>query len=154
MNYIPQELGRSTHFEMRFQESFNYGILVEEGMDEGYTQIPPMILQPFVENSIKHGLLHKAGEKILRIHFRETPEYDYVICTITDNGIGRKKSAELNKVTRHNHNSFSIEAIQKRLDLMRQEKTGRLSITYTDLVDENGLASGTTVSIVIPTFII
>ncbi len=139
--------------KMRFQESFSYEILVEEGMDEGYTQIPPMIIQPFVENSIKHGLLHKAGEKILRIHFRETPEYDYVICTITDNGIGRKKSAELNKVTRHNHNSFSIEAIQKRLDLMRKEKTGRLSITYTDLEDENGRASGTTVSIVIPTFI-
>ncbi len=139
--------------KMRFQENFSYEIIMDEEVDEGYIHIPPMIIQPFVENSIKHGLLHKEGEKKLSIIFQLIPGDEYIACIIRDNGIGRKKAAEIREAANYNYNSFSTEATKKRLQLISKNINDQILVTYTDLKDETGAATGTSVRIMIPTFV-
>ncbi|MBS2099932.1 sensor histidine kinase [Carboxylicivirga linearis] len=80
--------------------------------------IPPMIIQPFVENAIKHGLYpaNKDGKLVIQI----TSDHEALICTITDNGIGRKKSEELKKDSIKVYESRGIELIQKRIDILNE----------------------------------
>lgn len=130
--------------KMRFGQDFDYAITCSENIDESYHQIPPMIVQPFVENSIKHGLLHKQGYKKVTAHFALNEEENILICTVQDNGIGRKKSAEIKSNNRHN--SFSTDSIAQRLQLLNGNET-RQSIIYEDLVDKSGIANGTLVTI-------
>jgi two-component system, LytTR family, sensor kinase len=81
--------------KMRFAEDFDYKITIDKKLDEDYHQLPPMLIQPFVENAVKHGLLHKAGEKKVEVNFQLSDNEQYIIATINDNGIGRTKSAEI-----------------------------------------------------------
>ena len=101
--------------KMRFDNDFEYQINLSPSIDEDYIQIPPMLIQPFVENSIKHGLLHKAGNKELNIYFEENEAENYIKCTIIDNGIGREKSNEIKSKNNLKHQSFSTKSIDKRL---------------------------------------
>lgn len=103
--------------KLRFRENFQYqlnGIKTFENV-----KIPSMIIQPFVENSIKHGLLHKeSGLKIVTIDFFQ--EEEILKCIITDNGVGLKASKEINAKNQNKQISFSTEAIKKRLSLLRK----------------------------------
>lgn len=131
--------------KMRFSEGFNYQIILGENIDEDYHQIPPMLIQPFVENSIKHGLLHKIGEKKLSIWFDLDETEENLICIVEDNGIGRKKSFELKTRRVQQHESFSTSATEERLKLMNNDLKKNDSIVYDDLPD-----GGTKVKITIP----
>lgn len=126
--------------KMRFDNDFTYSISIDDTIDDEYTEIPPMLIQPFVENSIKHGLLHKEGNKTLSIHFSLDADEEFLICTIEDNGIGRKKSEAIK--TKNNHNSFSTESVAQRLQLINNTND---SMRYFDLIDKNGQATGTKV---------
>ncbi|MBK7434124.1 MAG: hypothetical protein IPI66_09665 [Chitinophagaceae bacterium] len=76
----------------RFEGDFNYEVIIDPGIDISCIKIPPMLIQPFVENSIWHGLIPKQdGEKKLILSFAS--EGDEVICKVDDNGIGRRKAA-------------------------------------------------------------
>jgi sensor histidine kinase YesM len=107
-----------------------------------------MLLQPYIENAVKHGLLHKSGEKILIISFENTN--DTLKISIDDNGIGRKKSAELNAVKNKKHHSFATKAIQNRVDLLNQYTQKNISIAYIDKMAPNDQPAGTTVIFSIP----
>lgn len=126
--------------KMRFENDFSYQINFQEDIDDEYIQLPPMLIQPFVENSIKHGLLHKKGLKQLNISFNLNNTEDILTCTIEDNGIGRKKSEEI-KIN-NKHNSFSTESIAQRLQLLNNDNE---NVIYVDLIDENGNGIGTRV---------
>lgn len=126
--------------KMRFENDFSYQINFQEDIDDEYIQLPPMLIQPFVENSIKHGLLHKKGLKQLNISFNLNNTEDILTCTIEDNGIGRKKSEEI-KIN-NKHNSFSTESIAQRLQLLNNDNE---NVNYVDLIDENGNGIGTRV---------
>ncbi len=126
--------------KMRFKTDFDYIITIGTTIDEDYHEIPPMLIQPFVENSIKHGLLHKNGLKKVSIDFKLSDKEDYIICTVEDNGIGRKKSQEIK--TNNKHNSFSTESIAQRLQLLNNNDD---NVIYEDLKDENGNGIGTRV---------
>ncbi len=132
--------------KMRFQNDFEYSVSFSESIDEDYLQLPPMMIQPFVENSIKHGLLHKEGLKKLSINFDLSKNEDFVICTVEDNGVGRTKSSEINANNSNKHISFSTSSIEQRLELLNSKLKLNNLIVYTDLT------SGTKVEIKIPLF--
>lgn len=129
---------------LRFTKDFHFSI---DNQIERDIRIPSMLLQPFVENSIKHGLLHRDGEKNISIKF--TLE-DAVVCTIEDNGIGMEKSKEINKRKRKNHESISVKSIRRRIDILKEVYSSELGVEYVNLYDEKQNPAGTKVIIRIP----
>lgn len=134
--------------KMRFEESFMFNIEVADDIQPEQIRLPSMILQPYVENAIKHGLLHKDDDRKLFIGFKLSGAN--LVVTIDDNGIGRKRSAEINATRSEQHQSFSTHANQTRLELLMQSKNTKLVVEYLDKQDANGQALGTVVTLVIP----
>lgn len=134
--------------KMRFGDEFTFVIARDNQMDESYICIPPMIIQPYVENAIKHGLLHKQGDKQLRMEFAQTGNLLTVI--IDDNGIGRKKAMEHNSRKDGLHRSFASQANGKRLELLNKGSGTQLGVEILDKRDEYGNDTGTRVILTIP----
>ena len=99
----------------RFTGKFDYQLPVASGYED--VQLPPMILQPFVENAIWHGLRYRTGEGLLTVTV-ERQSGDEVLIRITDNGIGRKQSAELKTRNQLSHKSTGMETTVQRLELI------------------------------------
>lgn len=132
----------------RFENDFKFEIKSNFTSDLDNIKIPTMLLQPYVENAVKHGLLHKKEEKYLEINFEK--ENDDLKITIEDNGIGRKKSMELNKIKNKNHQSFATEATQNRIDLLNQFTQRNIHIEISDLENDLGQILGTRVALILP----
>ncbi|MEZ4937165.1 MAG: histidine kinase [Crocinitomicaceae bacterium] len=130
--------------DLRFKNDFEFEIIDHIEQD---IRIPSMLIQPFVENSVKHGLLHKEGQKKIRIEFQLT---DVVICTIEDNGIGRKRSQEINTRKTHKPASVSIKSIENRMEILKDYYQSKLGIKFVDLFDAQGKAIGTRVELRLP----
>lgn len=128
---------------------FDYKITVDGNVEKDYIKIPPMLLQPFVENAIKHGLKHSDGKRgRIDVHFAEKD--GLLECSVTDNGIGRAKAGELSRISKETyHKSTALLVTQERLGLLSENKNIR-SLEITDLYDENGNAAGTSVVVRIP----
>lgn len=133
--------------QLRFGSDFSFSISCSSTVDKNKATLPSMLIQPFVENSIKHGLLHKKGAKKVSVSFEKNGEY--IQCTITDNGIGRKRAQEINERHRRRHQSFGIKATEKRLDLINAGRNKKIQLTITDLYHD-GAPSGTTVVLLFP----
>jgi signal transduction histidine kinase len=131
----------------RFGDDFQFQIQVGPGLSLEMVALPSMIIQPFVENAVKHGLLHQTGSKELRVSF--FAEGDTLVIEIDDNGIGRKRSEELNRIRMERHRSFAVTASQKRIDLLNTGHN-RIGVVYTDKMDAQGRACGTTVKVSLP----
>jgi len=134
--------------KMRFSTDFEYTIQVQNNINKDEIEFPPMLIQPYIENAIKHGLLHKESEKVLTIHFELSNMH--LIVTIDDNGIGRKKAEELNKIKEGKYASFSSQANEKRLEILNKVSGGSLGIQIIDKTDNEKRPTGTTVIITIP----
>ncbi len=132
--------------KLRFGEDFTFTIKTTENLDLDHLVLPPMIIQPFVENSIKHGLLHKKGIKVLEIEFKME---ETLICTISDNGIGRSKSEEIKNRGGRVHQSFATKATEKRIELLNSFGNKKYSFEIFDL-EENNISNGTIVIVSIP----
>jgi LytS/YehU family sensor histidine kinase len=110
--------------------------------------IPSLILQPFIENAIKHGLLHQVGVKKLRLCiFRENDNYWNF--EIEDNGIGREKSAERNKKFQK-HKSFATKSIDTRIELINKLSKKAIILDVIDLKNKDNKACGTRIVLRIP----
>lgn len=133
--------------KLRFGDDFNYSIQKESEVNEQF-KIPSMILQPFVENAVKHGLLNKKGEKNVLIHF-SLIDLQTIQIVVRDNGIGREKSYVLNRNRKDKPTSFATGAILNRIELLNQHLEKKMSLVFHDLV-ENGVSTGTEVIIKIP----
>jgi len=131
----------------RFDADFEYEINTERLLDLDY-KIPSMLLQPYIENAVKHGLLHKSGLKKITVSFAKMDTK--IRIEIDDNGIGRQKSAALNAIKNKNHNSFATEAMQNRIDLLNKNKTNKITINFIDKLNQSQQSLGTTVVIEIP----
>ncbi len=136
--------------KMRFSTDFRYEIKLSHKIDEDYHQIPPMLIQPFVENAIKHGLLHKQGDKKLSIIFDLDETEENLICTVEDNGIGRAKSAMMKTKQKQQHESFSTSATEERLRLLSSQLNSKDLVNYQDLINNEQQAVGTLVTVKIP----
>jgi|GEM_PF-1340420 len=131
--------------KLRFGEEFTYEI-VYHGPEE--IEIPTLLVQPFIENAMLHGLLHRKGQKKLLIQFYL--EDEQVKCMISDNGVGRKRSREIQDRRQAGHESFALESVQKRLDILNQRKEVDAWGFQIEDLQENGQPSGTQVSISMP----
>lgn len=122
----------------RFPEKFDYHIQVDEQLNREAFLIPPMLLQPFVENAIWHGLRYKENKGTLEIHFKQMDK-DHLQISITDDGIGRKKSAELKTRHQKNQNSKGLGIINQRIAILNNMHKNKIAITVSDLLpDQSG----------------
>ncbi len=127
-------------------DRFDYEIASDPALEADFIQIPPMLLQPFVENAIKHGMKDLGGMKrgMIRIEFKS--ENQQLICIVEDNGIGRKKAEEIKQqstVHEKEHTSVAIKITRERLELMGATNNDK-TLEIIDLY-ENGEPSGTRV---------
>lgn len=136
--------------KIRFEDSLEIILEIENTLDLELIKIPSMLIQPYVENAFKHGLLHKKTDKKLNVTFSKDALKDSVVCVIEDNGIGRAKSAQINKTNKLKNPSFSISATQKRLDLLNYNKKEPIGIEIVDLENMANIAVGTKVVLTIP----
>lgn len=132
--------------KLRFGNDFTFTISCDRNIDPYDVQIPSMIIQPFIENAIKHGLLHKKGKKELSIDFQLS---ECITCLIKDNGVGRKHANEIKERRAENHRSFATNATEKRIELLNEYDQDNYSFEIIDL-EENGESMGTLVRIKMP----
>lgn len=133
--------------KMRFEDVLHYEIYCDPLINKELTEIPPLLIQPYVENAIKHGLFHKLENRKLKVEFLQTETGIRVI--IDDNGIGRKKSEEMNAARKLHHTSFSMDANKKRIDILKQYYPS-IQLNIIDKVDAQQQALGTTFIIDLP----
>jgi len=132
---------------VRFSSKFNYKFVVNEELNAASIMLPPLLIQPFVENAIWHGLMHmkeKQGELIVTFD----KENNMLKCTIDDNGIGRKRSQEMRDAARHEPMGLSIT--HERVQILNEVYKISIRVTVIDKVNTDGSSSGTRVEITIP----
>mgnify|MGYP002381499032 CR=1 FL=1 len=135
--------------QMRFEEKFDYEITMDESVDPDYDIMPPLLMQPYVENAILHGLNPMSTKGKLSIHL--SSKNNFLICTITDNGIGREKASEIRRTMPFNkHKSMGMKITEDRLKILNEINNSQLSVNITDLKDEQGNALGTKVELFVP----
>jgi sensor histidine kinase YesM len=133
---------------IRFKHDINFSVTVFDDISLTNIKIPPLVLQPFIENALWHGLSAKKGKKILSIDVSKKDD-NYISITITDNGIGRKKSAEIKKNKLYQKESIGIKLTEERLQFFSKNLKNKHHIKLID-IEKNGKASGTKVIIDLP----
>ncbi len=129
---------------------FTTQIEVDEQIDEEATYIPGMLIQPFVENAIIHGLKHKiaeAGRLTICFNLERERSFPVIVVTIEDNGVGRAQAAQYNEGIRKEHRSAAVEITSERLQRMNEAGKAQSTLTITDLYAEDGSPNGTRVII-------
>jgi len=135
--------------KLSHDNAFEFTIEVDLTIDPSFIQIPPMLVQPFVENSILHGIAAKADKGKISVRF--TQEGNYLQCVIEDDGIGRSKAAELKQNSMQQHKSTAITVTQERLNILNKKlNLEPIKISVTDLMDEQQKPAGTRVTVLIP----
>jgi len=133
---------------LRFNYHFDYKISVSKNLDISALQVPPLILQPYVENAIWHGLMHKEEKGQLDVEVSE--EKDHLYFKITDNGVGREKAAALASKSATKHKSMGLRITAHRIAMLHSSQTLMSPVTINDLVDAEGNGAGTEVTIKTP----
>ncbi len=132
--------------KLRFGNRFSYRINLND-IDDEFTLLPPMLAQPYIENAILHGF-NGVDNGIITIDYMI--QNNKMICTIDDNGIGRKKSTEQKQPQHHQKTSLGIKVTQERIELLSLEHQIKLSAKIIDKMHENGESAGTKVIIEMP----
>ena len=130
---------------LRFNHKFDCTFSIDEKINCDETQIPSMIIQPFLENSILHGFIGR--EEDCHINISMYKEGDKIKCVIEDNGIGRKKAMEIKQNKSYQHSGFGIKLTAERIKIMNKASGDKISFHIEDLIDKNGNAAGTKVEL-------
>lgn len=133
--------------QLRSDNKFSFSVNIKGDIETDFITIPSMIIQPYIENAIIHGVLNKDGEGHISIDFDLKEES--VLCVIEDNGIGRERSKNIKREKNIEHKSYGILISTERLDLLNRNFTNK-SVTVIDLYDADGVPSGTRVELIIP----
>ncbi len=135
----------------RFGNSFEYKILIDHELDTDEIKIPNLMVQPFVENAIWHGLMHKPGDRKININFQLKNE-QFILCEVTDNGIGRTRAAEIKemKSVELKHKSRGMQLIKDKIEILRQQFKSEVLIEISDVLSNTGEICGTRVLIQLP----
>jgi LytS/YehU family sensor histidine kinase len=129
--------------KLRFRNSFDYKINCINEIDADNIFIPPLILQPFAENAIWHGLMHKQGHGHLEIKL--SVDKKILTCVISDNGIGRSKAAMLQSTSTEHKKSMGQQITKERLTLFNQGANEGNFLNFEDIKDDEGNEAGTRV---------
>jgi sensor histidine kinase YesM len=120
-------------------------------VDGDYDEIPPMLMQPYIENAILHGLNPKPEKGHLKIDI--FTKDNYIVCRITDDGIGRDNAGEIKRTQPgQQYKSLGMKITSERVKILNDINKSDLSVSVTDLKDENGKPCGTMVELFIPHF--
>ena len=134
---------------MRFKDKVQYKINVVPHIDQQYIEIPPLLMQPYVENAIWHGLMHKPEGGNITIDIAQPEEYLLHI-EISDDGIGREMAGQHKSKSATRQKSFGLKMTSERLDAINHIYKTKTEVKIVDLVDADGNAAGTKVIIEIP----
>ncbi len=134
---------------MRMNDSINYQFVVGENIDENRMKIQPMLLQPYIENSVRWGLKDIKKNGNILIEFKLVDD-KRIKCIIEDNGIGRRKAQEYKSKYLAQHKSIGTKLNEERIKLLASTKKGEFGVKIIDLYDEKDYASGTKVEILLP----
>jgi tetratricopeptide (TPR) repeat protein len=129
----------------RFQEKFDYEISVDKSIDLDQFAIPPMLLQPYIENAIWHGLRYKEEKGILEIKIAQQDDETLAV-TIADNGVGRKRSQQLKTKNQLKRKSKGMSTIKNRIRILNDMYQDRISVSVSDLFEDG---SGTKVELLL-----
>jgi len=135
---------------LRFENKFEYKIIVDDDVDTTMLRVPPLIIQPYAENAIWHGLMHKKEKGHLDIGLHQQGEI--LFCKVADDGIGRKKAGELKSKSSSKHRSIGIKITESRIAMAQISSTIN-SVEIKDLVYADGTSAGTEVILRIPVVI-
>ena len=129
---------------LRFDHKFTYQVNIAPEIFNGDYKVPPLVIQPFLENAIHHGLLNKTdGDKKLKVEVFVTP--DHIHYLIEDNGVGRLQAASYKKQNKLAYGSMGMQITEERINIFNQRSNG--SVKIDDLCDENNRSRGTMVSV-------
>jgi sensor histidine kinase YesM len=133
---------------LRFKHKFDYKLNIDPILNPETTYIPPMLVQPFVENAIKHGLKRLDSGGLLKIDF--TKKNSLIKCTIEDNGIGRDLASAMKKGSDKNHQSLGMQVTRERIDAFKIEKNVQCDLQIVDLKNKEDEPEGTRVYVLFP----
>jgi len=134
--------------KLRLEDKFDFEILVDKSINKEEIMLPAMLVQPFVENAIDHGIRFKSEKGNIIISFAlNGPWLDI---RVEDNGVGRKKAFELESNNRKDYTSVSTNLIRERLRILNKKTRQKISLEIIDLYNHEGIAAGTRVEIRIP----
>jgi LytS/YehU family sensor histidine kinase len=135
---------------IRFSNEIDFKIILEEDIDPHIIKIPSLILQPFLENALWHGLSSKEGEKSILLQISRVNE-GHIKISITDNGVGREAAEKLKESKVLKRKSVGIDITKERLANFSKDYQNKFEIEIQDLFDKEGEASGTRIILNIPT---
>ena len=142
----------STYLELeriRFDNKFQYNIQVDPAIDLSAQSIPPMILQPYVENSIRHGVRYREDDKG-RITISFLKNDLFLVCIVEDNGIGRELSGQYKSRTPMEYQSRGMALTERRMEMMNRTQTTSSLINIEDLEGSDGRPAGTRITLQFP----
>lgn len=136
--------------KLRFDNKFEYAIQVDQAIHEEDTAIPYLLIQPFVENAVIHGVGYKKGNGLISIKFLPCDDENHLLCIVEDNGVGREEAERLKKPSPIKSQSLGLKVNNERLEILNPNKIKDTSVKITDLTNEKGDPAGTRVEIRIP----
>ncbi len=131
---------------LRFNHRFCYVTEIDKTLQDLDYRVPPLLIQPFVENAIIHGFAH-SDKKDLKLKISAKPEDEYITYTIEDNGAGRKETAAYNKLNNPNRTSLGLQITQERIDIFNQRHHSKSLMKIEDLYDAKNQPAGTKVTV-------
>ncbi|MBK8832894.1 MAG: histidine kinase [Saprospiraceae bacterium] len=134
--------------QIRFDNRFEFDCIVDADVSLEQVLIPPMLLQPFIENAIWHGLMHKKEKGHLSLRFSK--EEKMIACVIEDDGVGRTKAAEMKSLSANKYKSMGMGITRDRMEIMNKMDALGISAEIIDKQDAAGMPSGTIVIVRIP----
>ena len=134
--------------KLRYKEKFDYHVEVDENIDKEDMSIPPMLVQPFIENAIEHGIRHKKTPG--RIDVRFFLKDKKILCEVEDDGVGRKNAWEAETKERASHKSLATDIIKDRIKNLNRKFKQKIQLEIIDKISENAEATGTKVLLDLP----
>ena len=145
-NYLDKYLDLE---QLRYGDEFKFKIIIDDAVEKDYIQLPSMLLQPYVENSLRHGIRNKKeGHGEVIISFNQTE--NTLICSVKDNGVGRDAAARLKSKEHIEYQSKGMQLTERRIQLLNTGLKYKITVEVLDLKDEMGNATGTEVIVEIP----